>query len=129
MSELVDLNTLLANILVADESLKEATAFAKEAEADRLAAVATLTAAQSAFDAAVRAARGIVAAPEPPAPVEPPQAAPAPAGPQPDMSYLTKKIPMGPLPSTSPALHTLPGAIDEDDDNRPDAVYDADADK
>lgn len=109
----VDLNGLLASIMGCDNALQEMRRREVEAIDMRIEAEANLSAAQAAFDAAVLKARGL--------PVTPPQPA---AQDAPPAAVAEKKIPMGGLPSTSPALRydRLPGAVDDADDAREDNV-------
>lgn len=112
----VDLNGLLANIMKCDATVEEALAFAMRAADDLATARGNLAEAQMAFDSAVREARGSMPATGSLQVVQ--ETAPTPA-PVPE-----RKIPMGGLPPTSPALayDRLAGAIDDADDARPDNV-------
>lgn len=128
----VDLNGFLAAIVDCDAKLRDAKQMADLANIDLEVALKNLVDAQRAFDDAVFSARGVravspIAALPDPAPAPRPAVDAAPNGAtKPDVTYLNKKIPMGPLPPTSPALHMLAGALDDTDDDREDQVFDAD---
>jgi hypothetical protein len=122
----MDLNTLLAEIGNARTVLQGAVATLREAEADVQTAQANLKAAEAAFDEAVLEARGA------PVQVQPAPQAQGTGTQEPEREpdghpKGMPRIPMGPLPATSPALRGelshLQGALDDADDDRPDQVY------
>lgn len=115
----VDLNALLETIMECDERLKAAQEIENAAIRERGLARAALEAAQKAFDETVAAARAWKLPVESAA--ETPELEPA----EPDANDPNnRKIPVGGLPATSPALKYdyLPGVVNEADDAREDNV-------